>query len=84
MSKVLLSSFDPTIGFDRGRPKWIEVIWYLCKCAFLLSALPVAIWAQGADASRVWGSSRQWDCDQASGERSFSMEAGNWGSHMDR
>jgi putative colanic acid biosynthesis acetyltransferase WcaF len=36
--------FDPGEGLDRGRPFWIEAIWYLCKCLFFLTPLPVPGW----------------------------------------
>lgn len=32
--------FDSARGLDRGRPKWIEVFWYLVKCALFLTPLP--------------------------------------------
>jgi putative colanic acid biosynthesis acetyltransferase WcaF len=35
-----LDQFDPKIGLDRGRPKYYEMVWYLAKCCFFLSALP--------------------------------------------
>ncbi len=35
-----LDLFDPAKGLDRGRPKAVEAVWYLVKCAFILSALP--------------------------------------------
>ena len=33
--------FDPRQGLDRGRPRIVEAAWYLCKCFFFLTALPV-------------------------------------------
>lgn len=36
---VRLDRFQKT-GLDRGRPKWIEAIWYLTKMIFFLSAFP--------------------------------------------
>ena len=38
--KTRLDQFDPGKGLDRGRPRAAEMVWYLLKCAFLLSALP--------------------------------------------
>jgi putative colanic acid biosynthesis acetyltransferase WcaF len=35
-----LSLFNAKEGFDRGRPRHIEAMWYLCKIAFFVSALP--------------------------------------------
>ena len=32
--------FDPRKGLERGRPAWVEALWYLCKCAFFLTPLP--------------------------------------------
>ena len=32
--------FDPKVGLDRGRPKWVEACWYLAKCVFFLSPFP--------------------------------------------
>ncbi len=42
--RTRLDQFDPKKGLDRGRPKWVEMIWYLLKCAFFLSALPWPSW----------------------------------------
>lgn len=39
-SKVKLSEFDPSIGLDRGAGKVKEMLWYLTKIFFFLSALP--------------------------------------------
>lgn len=39
-SKVRLDLFNPKIGLDRGKPKFIEVIWYLTKMLFFLTAFP--------------------------------------------
>ena len=39
-SKVSLKDFDATVGLDRGASKIKEVIWYLTKVCFFLSALP--------------------------------------------
>ena len=33
--------FDAREGLDRGRPFWIEAIWYFCKCLLFLTPLPV-------------------------------------------
>lgn len=38
--QVRLDKFDRTAGLDRGKPFWYEVIWYLVKCVFFLSAIP--------------------------------------------
>ena len=40
MSKVRNDLFNKSVGLDRGRPKWVELLWYICKIAFFLSALP--------------------------------------------
>jgi putative colanic acid biosynthesis acetyltransferase WcaF len=40
VSKVRNDLFDKTLGLDRGRPRWIELLWYICKVTFFLSALP--------------------------------------------
>ncbi|KSA15226.1 WcaF family extracellular polysaccharide biosynthesis acetyltransferase [Maribacter dokdonensis] len=39
-SKVLLNDFNPNIGLKRGASKLKEIIWYLIKIIFFLSALP--------------------------------------------
>ena len=39
-SKVTLKDFDATVGLNRGASKIKEVIWYLTKVCFFLSALP--------------------------------------------
>ena len=38
--KTKLDKFIPTIGLVRGRPRSIEMVWYLSKCIFLLSSFP--------------------------------------------
>jgi putative colanic acid biosynthesis acetyltransferase WcaF len=38
--KTRLDQFSPTLGLERGRPRALEIIWYLSKCLFLLSSLP--------------------------------------------
>ncbi len=40
MTRVRHDLFDGRPDLDRGRPAWVEAVWYLVKCAFLLSALP--------------------------------------------
>ena len=40
MSKVRLDKFDASIGLNRGAGKAKEIIWYLFKVVFFLSALP--------------------------------------------
>jgi putative colanic acid biosynthesis acetyltransferase WcaF len=39
-SKVSLKDFDATIGLDRGASRFKEILWYLIKVSFFLSALP--------------------------------------------
>ena len=39
-TRMRLDQFDPSIGLDRGRSKFIEIIWYLVKISFFLSAFP--------------------------------------------
>jgi putative colanic acid biosynthesis acetyltransferase WcaF len=39
-SKVNLSSFDANIGLNRGVRKLTEMMWYLVKIIFFLSAIP--------------------------------------------
>ena len=38
--KTCLDQFDANKGFSRGRSGLVTAVWYLLKCAFLLSALP--------------------------------------------
>lgn len=40
MSKVRLDHFESSIGLDRGVSKMKEILWYLTKLVFFLSALP--------------------------------------------
>ena len=40
VSKVSLKNFDSTIGLDRGASRIKEILWYLVKVFFFLSALP--------------------------------------------
>ena len=39
-SKVDLSEFDNKIGLDRGASKGVEILWYLIKTFFFLTAIP--------------------------------------------
>jgi putative colanic acid biosynthesis acetyltransferase WcaF len=39
-SKVRLKDFDASIGLDRGSGKVKEILWYLIKMVFFLSAMP--------------------------------------------
>jgi putative colanic acid biosynthesis acetyltransferase WcaF len=41
MTRVRNDLFDSRKGFDRGRPVWIEALWYGCKCVLFLPAWPV-------------------------------------------
>ena len=41
MTRVRNDLFDPRKGLDRGRPRLVEGVWYLCKYAFFLTPLPV-------------------------------------------
>jgi putative colanic acid biosynthesis acetyltransferase WcaF len=40
MSKVRLDLFDSKLGLDRGASKPKEILWYLIKIIFFLSAIP--------------------------------------------
>ena len=40
MTRVRNDLFDGRPDLDRGRPAWVEALWYLLKCAFFLSPLP--------------------------------------------
>lgn len=40
MTKVRNDLFDSSVGLDRGRPRYVEIVWYVCKVVFFLSALP--------------------------------------------
>src|ERR1035437_4993246 len=39
-TRVRLDLFDSRQGLDRGRPKLVEALWYLVKCALFLTPLP--------------------------------------------
>jgi putative colanic acid biosynthesis acetyltransferase WcaF len=39
-SKVDNSKFDPSLGFDLGRPRAVFAFWYLVKVVFFISPLP--------------------------------------------
>lgn len=38
--KTRLDQFDASVRLERGRPKVIEITWYLLKCFFFLTPLP--------------------------------------------
>lgn len=40
MTRVRNDLFDAKEGLNRGRPLWVEALWYLCKIVFFLSAFP--------------------------------------------
>jgi putative colanic acid biosynthesis acetyltransferase WcaF len=44
VTRVRNDLFDARKGLDRGRPLVFEALWYLCKCAFFLTPLPVPSW----------------------------------------
>lgn len=39
-TRVRLDTFDPRKHLDRGRSKWVESFWYVCKVVIFLSPLP--------------------------------------------
>ena len=39
-TRIRLDQFDPSNGLDRGRSKIVEILWYLVKIVFFLSAFP--------------------------------------------
>ncbi|WP_421892764.1 WcaF family extracellular polysaccharide biosynthesis acetyltransferase [Marinoscillum sp.] len=39
-NETRLASFDPENGLDRGRGRFTEMLWYLCKMFFFLSPFP--------------------------------------------
>lgn len=39
-SRVRNDLFDPHLGFDLGRPRWVLAIWQLVKTCFFLTPLP--------------------------------------------
>lgn len=43
-SKVRLDLFDARKGLERGRPRWIEALWYLAKWLLFLTAVPIPSW----------------------------------------
>lgn len=40
ISRVNNSGFNPKIGFELGKSRWVFVVWYLFKIVFFLSPLP--------------------------------------------
>lgn len=40
MTRVRNDLFNSQEGLDRGRPKLVEMAWYLCKCFFFLTPMP--------------------------------------------
>lgn len=40
MTRVRNDLFDPAQGLDRGRPQWVEALWYLIKCLLFLPPWP--------------------------------------------
>ncbi len=47
-TRVRLDQFDARKGLNRGRPKLVEVFWYLVKCALFLTPLPFpSVWKRG-------------------------------------
>ena len=41
MTRVRNDLFDSKKGLDRGRPLWVEALWYVVKCLLFLPAWPV-------------------------------------------
>ena len=44
MTRMRLDRFDASRNLDRGRPVFVEALWYVCKMVFFLSAIP---WPSG-------------------------------------
>jgi putative colanic acid biosynthesis acetyltransferase WcaF len=40
MKHTRLDTFDASVGLDRGRPKWVELLWYATKRLFFLTTIP--------------------------------------------
>jgi putative colanic acid biosynthesis acetyltransferase WcaF len=40
MGTTRLDTFDATKGLERGRPKWVEALWYIVKVLLFLSPWP--------------------------------------------
>ena len=40
MTRMRLDRFNASRTLDRGRPVFVEVLWYVCKMAFFLTAIP--------------------------------------------
>lgn len=40
MKQTRLDQFDASLGLDRGRPRWVEICWYVVKCCFFLTSIP--------------------------------------------
>lgn len=40
MTRIRNDLFNPREGLDRGRPVWVEALWYVMKCLIFLSAWP--------------------------------------------
>lgn len=48
MTRVRNDLFNPRLGLDRGRPRLVEMMWYLCKCVFFLTPAPIpTAWKRG-------------------------------------
>lgn len=48
MTRVRNDLFDAKEGLDRGRPLWVESLWYLLKCLLFLPAWPFPSWLKCA------------------------------------
>ena len=44
MTRIRLDHFDASRNLDRGRPVFVEGLWYACKMVFFLSAIPWPSW----------------------------------------
>ena len=75
MTRVRNDLFDPRKGFDRGRSKPVEAVWYLLKCFLFLTPLPVPSRLKCA-ILRLFGATVR--------EYLFPLETGHWGSCLDR
>jgi putative colanic acid biosynthesis acetyltransferase WcaF len=44
MNRVRNDLFNARVGLERGRPAWVEGLWWLTKCIFFLTRIP---WPNG-------------------------------------
>ena len=74
-SRVRNDLFDPHLGFDLGRPRWVLAIWQLVKTCFFLTPLP---WPSELKSVILRAFGARWAAKSIGSPVSTFISRGNW------